>query len=141
MAGKDNLKPGAHRLTVEEQSAGGQKSAESRRRKSDMRKAVQTVLDGTYKDKNGDELTGVDVLAVTLFQIAADKKNKQSISAIRLILELTGQNLSAEDKKLKKAEIKLLEAKIKQLSGEDKRIQDKELPMLWKALGVEINDV
>ena len=39
-----NLIPGAHSLTVEEQSRGGKKSGESRRRKRDMKACMQLLL-------------------------------------------------------------------------------------------------
>ena len=39
-----NLIPGAHSLTVEEQSRGGKRSGESRRRKRDMKACMQLLL-------------------------------------------------------------------------------------------------
>lgn len=39
-----NLIPGAHSLTVEEQSRGGKNSGESRRRKRDMKACMQLLL-------------------------------------------------------------------------------------------------
>lgn len=39
-----NLIPGAHSLTVEEQSRGGKKSGEARRRKRDMKACMQLLL-------------------------------------------------------------------------------------------------
>ena len=39
-----NLIPGAHSLTVEEQSRGGKKSGESRRRKRDMKACMRLLL-------------------------------------------------------------------------------------------------
>lgn len=41
---KRNLIPGAHSLTVEEQSRGGKKSGASRRRKRDMKACMQLLL-------------------------------------------------------------------------------------------------
>ena len=41
---ESNLIPGAHSLTVEEQSRGGKKSGESRRRKRDMKACMQLLL-------------------------------------------------------------------------------------------------
>lgn len=97
----------------------GRKSGEARRRKADIRKSVQEILNNTYTDKSGAKLTGVDVLATNLFQIAVDRKNRQNIQAMRLLLELYGQDKSPEDKKKIKAEIKLLEAKLQFYSGGD----------------------
>ena len=141
MAGKDNLKPEAHKLTVAEQSAGGKKSAESRRRKSDLRKAIQAILDGTYKDKSGKEVSGNEALAIRLYKQAMDPEDKQSLGAAKLIIELSGQNISPEDKRIKKAEIKLLETKVELLRGDRQLNNEKELPMLWKALGADADDI
>lgn len=52
MAGKDNLIPGAHKLTVEEQSEGGRASAESRRRKKQTAELVSVMLNSPLKGKN-----------------------------------------------------------------------------------------
>ena len=41
---ESNLIPGAHSLTVEEQSRGGKKSGEIRRRKRDMKACMQLLL-------------------------------------------------------------------------------------------------
>ena len=98
---------------------GGINSGKARRKKADMRKAVQSMLDNTYSDSSGKELSGAEIMALKLFKIATNEKDKQCISAIKLIIELTGQNKDALSDKKTKAEIKLLEAKIKALSGLD----------------------
>ena len=45
MAGKDNLIPQAHVLTVEEQSAGGRASAEARRRRKTLKEDLLILLE------------------------------------------------------------------------------------------------
>ena len=50
MANEKNLIPQAHILTVEEQSAGGKKSAEVRREKKTIQKILADLLDGQIKD-------------------------------------------------------------------------------------------
>ena len=50
MANEKNLIPQAHILTVEEQSAGGKKSAEIRREKKTILKILAELLDGQIKD-------------------------------------------------------------------------------------------
>ena len=50
MANEKNLIPQAHILTVEEQSAGGKKSAEVRREKKTIQKILSELLDGQIKD-------------------------------------------------------------------------------------------
>lgn len=151
MANEQNLIPNSERSPQElkaQTTKGGINSGKSRRQKSDMRKAAQTILDGEYADKNtGEKKTGAEVLVLTLFKIATDPKNKQCISAVKTLMELTSQNKSSEEtKKLIaeiskiKAETELTQAKAKALS--DTNIQgDGELPMLWKALGLIKDDI
>lgn len=49
MAREDNLIPGGHKLTLEEQSAGGKASGEARRQKATMLSVLEKVLDETDK--------------------------------------------------------------------------------------------
>lgn len=51
MANEKNLKPQAHKLTVEEQSRGGQKSGEVRREKKAFRELTEEILSQENKDK------------------------------------------------------------------------------------------
>ena len=50
MANEKNLIPQAHILTVEEQSAGGKKSAQVRREKKTIQKILADLLDSEIKD-------------------------------------------------------------------------------------------
>lgn len=131
---EENLKPEAHKLTVEEQSKGGQASGKARRKKADMRDAVQAILDGEYKS-DGAKITGAEAMAKKLFALALEKNGKQNIAAMKLIVELTSQNSNALIDKKTKAEIKLLEAKLNALTGENEKFNEGEMPQLWKALG------
>lgn len=135
---EENLKPEAHKLTVEEQSKGGQASGKARRKKADMRDAVQAMLDGEYKS-DGAKITGAEAMAKKLFALALEKNGKQNIAAIKLIVELTSQSSNALIDKKTKAEIKLLEAKLNALTGENEKFNEDEMPQLWKALGEEEN--
>lgn len=64
MANEQNLIPGAHQLTVEEQSKGGKKSGEARRAKADLRKVIQTWLESqATTDKHGNPMTGAELMA------------------------------------------------------------------------------
>ena len=138
---EENLKKGnpdtqfrSGREAVENGQQGGISSGKSRRKKADMRKAVQSMLDNTYSDNSGKELSGAEIMALKLFKIATNEKDKQCISAIKLIIELTGQNKDTLTDKKTKAEIKLLEAKIKALSGLDETESKKLLDNINKIL-------
>ena len=50
MANEKNLIPQAHKLTVEEQSAGGRRSGEVRREKRTIQKILTELLDSDVKD-------------------------------------------------------------------------------------------
>lgn len=58
-----NLIPGAHSLTVEEQSKGGKKSGASRRRKRDMKACMQLLLSLPAPEEDYKTLSdmGIDV--------------------------------------------------------------------------------
>lgn len=131
-----NLIPGQHKLTVEEQSAGGRKSGKARSKKADIKATVQDILNDEYSDKSGRKLSGVAVLVVNLFKIAADPKNKQCLTAMKMIFDIYNDKDKNKllDQKTK-AEIKLLEAKLNALTGENEKFNEEEMPKLWKALG------
>lgn len=113
---------------------GGKASGKARKKKADMRKAVQDILDGEYTS-DGAKITGAEAMAKKLFALALEKKGKQNIAAIKLIIELTSQSSNTLIDKKTKAEIKLLEAKLNALTGENEKFNEGEMPQLWKALG------
>lgn len=137
MPNEQNLRPSEYKLSQEEAKKGGIKSGETRRRKADMRAAAQAILDNEYTDKNGQTKTGAEVLILNLFKIATDTKNKQCISAVKTLMELTGQSKDPIDIKKIEAEIKLIEAKQEALKDSNALQSSEELPQLWKALGIE----
>ena len=135
---EENLKPSEYKLSQEEAKKGGINSGKARRKKADMRDAVQAMLDGEYKS-DGAKITGAEAMAKKLFALALEKNGKQNIAAIKLIIELTSQSGNALIDKKTKAEIKLLEAKLNALTGENEKFSEDEMPQLWKALGEEEN--
>ena len=135
---EENLKPSEYKLSQEEAKKGGINSGKARRKKADMRDAVQAMLDGEYKS-DGAKITGAEAMAKKLFALALEKNGKQNIAAIKLIIELTSQSSNALIDKKTKAEIKLLEAKLNALTGENEKFNEDEMPQLWKALGEEEN--
>lgn len=97
MANEQNLRPGEHKLTVEEQKRGGIASGKARREKATLKKALQAVLDGTFTDKNGKEASGADILIASMFKIASNSKDRQAVNAFRAILELSGEAKTSDD--------------------------------------------
>ena len=87
---EDNLVKGdeAHKLTAEEQSMGGKASAEARRRKRDLREALEILLDKEYTDKKtGETMQGIEVVTAALFKEAA----KGNVKAFNTLRDTIGQ--------------------------------------------------
>ena len=91
---------------------GGKASAASRAQKKRMVDVMQTILDGTYIQSDGKETSGTEMMFMTLFQIAVDKRHKQCISAIRLIREITGEDISPEKQKEIEKKLELIDKQI-----------------------------
>lgn len=91
MAREDNLIPGGHKLTLDEQKAGGVASGKARGERASLRKAMQGILSGTYTDKSGKEINGADAVCLAMFRIASNSKDKQAVQAFRSIMELMGE--------------------------------------------------
>jgi hypothetical protein len=111
----ENLIPFDQRTEEEQREIakkGGQASVVARRKKRDMKKLIETLLDDKIKDKDGNEYTREVAMALTLVSIALDKKDKKCLEAQRLILKITGQDQSTEDKKKTKLILKQLEKDI-----------------------------
>ena len=90
MANEKNLLKGddVHKLTAEEQSKGGKASAEARRRKKDLRLALEMLLEKDYPDKAGNTFSGAEAISVKLFEQAM----KGNIKAFETIRSTVGQD-------------------------------------------------
>ena len=89
MANTQNLVRGdeARKLTAEEQSAGGKASGEARRRKRDLKLAMQMLLEQEIEGKNGEKKTGAEAIAVAQFK----KALKGDTRAFEVIRDTSGQ--------------------------------------------------
>lgn len=87
----DNLIPQSER-TKEEQRAiarqGGIASGEARRRKRDLRQALEMLLEKEYKQRNGETITGTEAITAKLFEQAM----KGNIRAFETIRSTVGQD-------------------------------------------------
>ena len=90
MANEKNLVRGedAHKLTAEEQSMGGKVSGEARRRKRDLRQALEMLLEKEYKQQNGETITGTEAITTKLFEQAM----KGNVKAFETIRSTVGQD-------------------------------------------------
>lgn len=91
MANEQTLRPGEYKFTQEDVKKGQEASARVRRERASLRKTMQAILSGTYKTKDGEEVTGAEAVCMAMFKIASNTKDKQSVQAFRSIMELTGE--------------------------------------------------
>lgn len=83
--GASNLIPsteGGHKLTLEEQKAGGRASVIARRKKKDFREACLALLETEMTDNEGNLVTGYDVVVSSLF-LQAKAGNVKAFEALR----------------------------------------------------------
>ncbi len=88
MANEQNLRPCEHKFTLEEAKKGAQKSAEARRRKRDLREALEILLEKEFTDKNGVSKSGTEIITAKLFEQAA----KGNVKAFETIRSTVGQD-------------------------------------------------
>ena len=89
MANEQNLVKGdeAHKLTAEEQSRGGRASAEARRQKRDLRRAMDILLEKDITDSKGEIKSGAEYIAFQQFK----KALKGDTKAFEVIRDTAGQ--------------------------------------------------
>ena len=92
---------------------GGIASGKARRRKSDLRKAMQEAMLMTFEDKKGVKRTGEEIVISGIIANLSDPTAKNWGKAVEAMLHLTGQSMSKEQIAKIKAEIELTKAKTK----------------------------
>ena len=98
--GEENLIP-LNKRTKEEQrritTMGGVASGKARRKKADMKKAMELVL-GMEHPYKGKMKTGEELVSLSMFAIASNPRNKASaVAAYREILRVLGQDVPQMD--------------------------------------------
>lgn len=125
MANEQNLKTPTASEARERGSKGGINSGKARKRKADLRKMAQQVLDGTYTDKHGKEFTGEEAVIQGLVANLADPKGKNWGKAMDLLVQLLSANKSREEKQLLKAQTELAKAKVELMNTSDDSVLEK----------------
>lgn len=91
MANKQNLKPFTSEQSREEAAKNGHKggvaSGEARRKKRDIRRAMEMLLEKEYNGKGGEVLSGAEAIAVKQFQ----KALKGDTKAFETVRDTAGQ--------------------------------------------------
>ena len=86
MANEKNLIPFSKRSESEAREngkKGGRASGKARREKADLRKMAQTILDGTYTARSGEELTGAELVWQGIMDNISDPYGKNWGKAMR----------------------------------------------------------
>lgn len=95
MANKnDNLIPGGHKLTLEEQSAGGIRSGEVRREKATFKKTLEMLLD----EKNSKGKTYRELITLGQIKSAIDGKAENFKAILSLLGEMEEKHETPEVK-------------------------------------------
>lgn len=118
---------------------GGKASGEARRRKADLRKMAQAFLDGTFKDVNGETMTGAEIFIKGLVKNLSMPSSKNWSKAVEIVTQLT-DSLTAE--KIK-ADIAIAQAKAKAIKTEYEApeiVTDNFLEALNKSAAEDWND-
>lgn len=84
---EDNLRPSEYKLSQDEAKKGGIASGEARRRKRDIRLALEALLEKDISDKNGNVMTTTE--AIALKQI--EKALKGDTKAFEVVRDTVGQ--------------------------------------------------
>lgn len=87
MANEQNLRPSEYKLSQEEAKKGGIASGEARRRRRDIRLALEALLEKTYKDRAGNELSGAEIIALKQME----KALKGDTKAFEIVRDTCGQ--------------------------------------------------
>lgn len=115
----ENLIPNSERTPSElrEQTRrGGIASGKARRRKADLRKAMQEAMNTTFTDKKGRSKTGEEMVIAGIIANLSDPHARNWGRALDALLLLTGQNMTKEQIAKIKAETELTKAKTKAIS-------------------------
>ncbi len=87
MANEQNLRPGEYKFTQEDHKKAVIASAEARRRKRDIRLALEALLERDYKTKDGGSLSGAESIALRQMEKALRGDTK----AFEVIRDTAGQ--------------------------------------------------
>lgn len=114
----ENLIPTTKRSKSEARAnsrKGGIASGIARRKKADLRRQAQELLDATFTDKNGKTNTGSEILMKGMIANLSDPKGKNWSKAVDFVMQLTGNSMTKEQIAKIKAETALTKAKTKAL--------------------------
>ena len=101
-----NLIPNEARTPTERREnarKAGKASGKARREKADLRKAAQAVLTGTYTDKNGNQVTGEELVIKGIIANLAKPNSRNWAKSLDVLMDLTDSKKSEDEKQRLKA--------------------------------------
>jgi hypothetical protein len=107
MAREDNLIPyteGGHKLTREEQVAGGIASGKARREKKLMKEVLESMLDVVPKKKNPNNYSYRDMATLGLIKGAVNGNSNNYRTILEVLGELNVAENEQKDRELSKVE-------------------------------------
>lgn len=87
MANEQNLRPSEYKLSQEEAKKGGIASGEARRRKRDIRLALEALLEKDITDKHGNTMSTAEAIAIKQIE----KALKGDTKAFKVVRDSAGQ--------------------------------------------------
>jgi hypothetical protein len=84
---EQNLRPGEYKFTLEDAKRGAKKSAEARRKKRDLRQAIEILLETDIEGDDGQVQSGAEALAIAQFK----KALKGDTRAFEVLRDTAGQ--------------------------------------------------
>lgn len=94
-------------------SKGGKATAKKKQRHKTMVEELKALLEARYKDElTGEERTGSENLMVNLMNIALDPKNRLCLQAMKMIMDMTGDSMTAEQMKENEVKLELIKAQV-----------------------------
>ena len=124
---KEDLIPQNKRTKDEQKKIarmGGIASGKARRKKADLRKAMQEAMEATFTDKNGNKKTGQEIAIAGIIANLSDPSGRNWGKAFEMMAMLTGQNMTKEQVAKIKAETALTKAKTKALEQDGGSMAD-----------------
>lgn len=87
MANEQNLRPSEYKFTQEDAKKGQRRSAEVRRRKRDIRLALEALLEKDITDKHGNTMSTAEAIAIKQIE----KALKGDTKAFEVVRDSAGQ--------------------------------------------------
>ena len=87
-----------------------------------MRRAARDALSKKYKLDDGTEVTGDELVLMSIFENIADPDSRNFGKSLEMLVSLLNEKHSPEEKKRMKAETKLIEKRVNDSANSDESV-------------------